>query len=237
MKIKTVLIQKPHDSTITHRDADDIRNYGPHFVCFPEYFFTNNSLGHHVQTLHNYNKQLKRIEVISKSLNTVVIGGTMHEPENGKLYNTSFVFDRGRLLGSYRKQNLFFTEYDDITPGSEYTVFSAYGITFGVLICADVFKEESFQEMKRLGAKIIFIPTISPGRVETVEEKYERDNEIFVNGAVLSDAVIVKVCAVKSKYREYLQARSLIADKNGILYRVKPDEEEKEMIIKKEIEI
>ncbi len=235
--IRIALMQKPHGAPISHKDADELRVFNPHFVCFPEYFFVNNRLGHHVQTPHNFKRQLKRIETLSRHLGTVIIGGTTHEPKGENLYNTSFIFNNGNLLGSYRKQNLFFTEDDKITPGDTCKIFSAYGIKFGVLICADVFIEDNFKEMKRLGAEIIFIPTISPKKTETKAEKFERDNEIFVRGARISDAIVAKVCAVKSKFRDYLQARSLIANKDGIIYRVNPEEEEKEMIIKKEVNL
>ncbi len=237
MIIKIALLQKQHNSHLTRGEIEKLRKFGPHFICFPEYFFANHRLGRHVQTPREFKRQLRRIELISKIIDTVVIGGTTHEPDGSNLYNTSFIFDRGIMTGSYRKQNLFFTEYENITPGSEYRIFSAYGIRFGVLICADVFIEKSFQEMKKLGARIVFIPTISPKRDETVEDKFERDNDIFIKGARISDAVIAKVCAVKSRYRDYLQARSLVADKNGILYRVNPDEEDKEMIITLEIDV
>ena len=105
MKVKIALVQKAHGKKVTHKDADIIRKFRPHFVCFPEYFFTNIALGHHVQTLHNFKRQLGRIETISKCLDTVVIGGTMHEiiNEEGILHNTSYVFDRGKPVGSYRK--------------------------------------------------------------------------------------------------------------------------------------
>jgi predicted amidohydrolase len=237
MIVKIALMQKSHNTTISHSEAAGLKIFSPHFICFPEYFFTNHRLGPHVQTMMEFERQLKRIKIISKVIDTIVIGGTTHEPDGNILYNTSFIFDRGKIAGSYRKQNLFFTEYEKVTPGNEYRVFSAYGIRFGILICADVFVEKSFQEMKKLGARIIFIPTISPRRNETVEDKFGRDNDIFIKGARISDAVIAKVCAVKSKYREYLQARSLVADKNGIIYRINPDEEEKEMIIKLEVNI
>ena len=233
--IRVVLIQKKLGTRVLHSEAEEIRKYKPHFVCFPEYFFVNINLGNHEQTPHNFDRQMKRIEIFSRNFQSVVIGGTVPEMSNGDLYNTSFVFDKGKLLGYYRKQNLFHTEFENIKSGSEYKVFTAYGIRFGVLICADVFKMESFVEMKRMGAKLIFIPTFSPKKEETVEEKYKRDNQIYVQSARLSDAVIVKVCGVKSEFKEFLQARSLIANKKEIIYRVNPDEEEKEMIIKKEI--
>jgi predicted amidohydrolase len=177
------------------------------------------------------------MEALSRGLDTVLIAGSMPEQSGGHLYNTSYVYDRGKLLGAYRKQNLFFAEVGKITPGAEFAVFSAYGITFGVLICADVFRDESFLEMKRLGARIIFIPTFSPRRQESVEEKFRRDNDIFVRGAGISGALIVKVCGVRSEYKDFLQARSLVADPGGVRFRVNPDQEDLPMIIKHEAEL
>jgi len=91
--------------------------------------------------------------------------------------------------------------------------------------------------MRDNGARIIFSPTFSPKKTETVQEKFKRDNDIYVRGAAISGAVIVKVCGVKSEYRDFLQARSLIADKNGVIFRVAPEQEDDPMIIKKEIEV
>ena len=232
--IRIILYQKPLGITISRRDAEEMRCFAPHFICFPEYFFVNKKLGSHAQTPHNFRRQLVRMRTLSRELDTVVIGGTTPEPEGSRLYNTSFVFSKGELLGSYRKRHLFFAEVGKITPGEHCGVFSARGISFGVLICADVFHDESFLEMGRLGARIIFIPTFSLRRQETAEEKFQRDNDIFVRGARLSGALVVKVCGVKSEYRDFLQARSLVADGSGVLYRVRPDEEETPMIIKYE---
>ncbi len=234
MNIRVVLYQQPLGIRMSRADAEEIRRYRPHFVCMPEYFFVNKRLGNHGQTLHNQRRQIKRMEIMSRTIDTVLIGGTMPELADGVLYNTSFVFDRGKMLGSYRKRNLFFAEVGKITPGNRFQVFSAYGITFGVLICADVFKDESFLEMKNMGAGIIFIPTFSPRRQESADEKFKRDNDIFVRGARISGALIVKVCGVKSEYKDFLQARSLVADAGGVLYRVNPGEEDSAMIIKYE---
>lgn len=237
MKIRLALCQYPLGERVSRRDAGEIAAFRPRFVCFPEYFFVSKRLGNHATTPHAFARQLKRMEVLSRRLDTVVIAGTAPEPGEGRLYNTSFVFDRGRPLGSYRKRNLFFAEVGKITPGEEFRVFQAYGITFGVLICADVFSDESFLAMKDRGAKIIFIPTFSLRRVETPAEKFKRDSDIFVRGAGLADALIVKVCGVPSPYRDFLQARSLICDRTGVLYRVHPDEEAKAMIIKQEVDL
>ncbi|MCU0844709.1 MAG: carbon-nitrogen hydrolase family protein [Spirochaetes bacterium] len=229
--VRIVLCQMPLGERLTRREAAQVRAFRPQFMCFPEYFFVNKRLGNHVQTPHNQARQISRMRVMSRVFDTTVIGGSMPELAGCLLHNTTFVHYRGEKLGFYRKQNLFFAEEGKITPGDRFSVFTAGGITFGVLICADVFKDESFLEMKRLGARIIFIPTFSLKREESVLDKYRRDEEIFVRGAKLADALIVKVCGVKSDFKNFLQARSLVASPKGVLYRVKPEEEDSAMII------
>lgn len=237
-KINIILYQKSLGIPITRADIKDMKSYSPHFVCFPEYFFVNQRLGNHGQSMHNQSLQIKRIKLLSKELNTVVIGGTMPELADGVMYNTTYIYQNGIELGSYRKKNLFFAEIGKITPGDELKIFNAYGFNFGVLICADVFHDESFLYMKEHSAKVIFSPTFSLIKQdEPVEEKYKRDKDIYVRGAGVSDSIIVKVCGVRSEYKTFLQARSLIADKNEVLYRVKPEEEHTQLIIKREITI
>ncbi len=236
--VRVILYQKPLGIPLTKKDIQEMAEFKPQFVCFPEYFFVNRKLGNHGQTLHNQDIQVKRIKFLSKKLDCVVIGGTMPELSDGVMYNTTFVYKSGEELGFYRKKNLFFAEVGKITPGTELKVFTSYGITFGILICADVFHDESFLFMKENGAEIIFSPTFSLIKPdEPVEDKHKRDNDIYVRGAALAGSVIVKVCGVRDEYKTFLQARSLIADPDGVIYRVRPEEEHTPLIIKKEIAI
>ncbi|MCL2154579.1 MAG: carbon-nitrogen hydrolase family protein [Leptospirales bacterium] len=236
--IRVILYQKSLGTPIVRSDIKSMHEFSPHFVCFPEYFFVNRRLGNHGQSMHNQELQIKRIKFLSKALNSVIIGGTMPELSDGVMYNTTYVYQNGEELGFYRKKNLFFAEVGTITPGDKFKIFNAYGFNFGVLICADVFHDESFLFMKEHGAKIIFSPTFSLFKEnESIDEKYKRDNDIYIRGAQISDSTIVKVCGVRSDYKPFLQARSLIANRSEVLYRVKPEEEHTELIIKQEIEI
>lgn len=230
-------MQKKLGTAITGADMKELGKFKPHFVCFPEYFFVNKNLGTHNQTPHNFRREHQRLEVFSMSLKSVVIGGTMPEYDDGKKYNTCFVYYNGKLSGLYRKQNLYHAEEGILTPGKELNVFSAYGIKFSVLICADVFREQYFINFRKMGVKLIFIPTFSPKKSETAGEKFKRDKNLFVHSAGLAEAAIVKVCGAPSDFRKDLQGRSLIADGNGIIFRVMPEQENEEMIILKEIEL
>lgn len=231
-EIRVILVQKKLGTPVTRRDINEMLAFKPHFVCFPEYFYINTRIGNLSQTKHNQKQQQCRIQALSKKLDCVVIGGTMPELSGREIFNTSFIYQSGRELGFYRKKNLFFAEVGKITPGEELKSFSAYGINFGILICADVFHDESFRFMKEHGVKIIFSPTFSLVKTETVDEKHARDMDIYVRGAGIADSVIVKVCGVRSEYKDFLQARSLVADKEKVIYRVEPENEHTEMLIK-----
>lgn len=237
MRIRVTLCQKPLGVPLTRNEISIMREFSPHFVCFPEYFFTNIKIGNFNQTPHNQRFQLKRIKTLSEKLNTCVIGGTMPEISEDRIHNTSFIFDRGQYLGYYRKKNLFFAEKGKITPGENYRTFTSMGVKFGVLICADVFHDEAFDFMKSEGVRIIFSPTFSIFKDETPEDKFKRDREIYVSGAMKSDSVIVKVCGVRSDFKPFLQARSLIASPEGIITRVTPEEEHTSKLMMREIEI
>ena len=70
----------------------------------------------------------------AKKYRLLLIGGSVPEIEDGKLYNTCFVYDAdGRQLARHRKIHLFdvdlpgmrFHESHTFTPGSEVTVFDS----------------------------------------------------------------------------------------------------------------
>jgi len=237
MNIRVVLYHYQLGETIPKKNLIEIKNFSPHFVCFPEYFFVQKNLGTMVQTEHNQKLQLKRLEALSIYLNCTIIGGSMPELADNVTYNTTFVYHKGIQIGSYRKNNLFFPEVGHITPGTELEVLEIDGIRFGLLICADVFHDNSFDFMKENNAQMVFIPTFSPKKDEDVEVKHKRDKEIYVRGAQRADATLIKVCGVPSPFKDFIQARTLIADKNDIIYRTTPEEENKNLIIKRTIEM
>jgi len=231
-EIRVILAQKKLGTPVTKKEINEMSDFKPHFVCFPEYFYVNPRIGNLNQTPHNQAQQQLRIKTLSRRLDCVVVGGTMPEISGDDIFNTTFIYQSGKELGFYRKKNLFFAEIGKITPGPELKFFSAYGINFGILICADVFHDESFIFMKEHGVKIIFSPTFSLVKNETVAEKHARDNDIYVRGAGIADSVIVKVCGVKSEYKDFLQARSLVADREKVIFRVDQNDEHTEMLIK-----
>ena len=127
-----------------------------------------------------------------------LIGGSMPERDReGKIYNTSYIFDRkGRQIGKHRKVHLFdidvtggqsFKESDTLTAGNSDTVFDTEFGKMGVIICFDI----RFPEMARMtvndGAKVIFVPaafnmTTGPAHWELSFRARALDNQVYMAG-------------------------------------------------------
>jgi predicted amidohydrolase len=211
----------------------------PDFVVLPEYYNVdpanrdpawNASLGH---GCHEY------CRVLSERLSAVVISGTGIEINDGHFYNSCCVYDRGCIVGRYRK--IHPTEREcrhGISPGADVGWFEVDGVRFSVLICADVFHPELFAQLRAREPDIVFVPTTSPFRPgETIAEKFARDQNLFVAGARTAGSYVVKCCAVGELWGGSLQGRSLVAAPWGIITRIMPDQEDRERILSVTLDI
>lgn len=77
---------------------------------------------------------------------------------DGTLFNAAAIFERGRVLGIYRKIHPAIRR-SVYSAGSETPVFRIADLTFGVLICNDSNYPELAQVMGAQGATMLFIPT------------------------------------------------------------------------------
>ena len=77
---------------------------------------------------------------------------------DGALYNAAAIFERGRVLGVYRKIHPAIRR-SVYRAGSEAPVFRVGDLTFGVLICNDSNDPELARLMAAQGAAVLFIPT------------------------------------------------------------------------------
>lgn len=127
-----------------------------------------------------------------------VIGGSVPErDEEGKIYNTSYVFDwKGELIGKHRKVHLFdidvpggqyFKESDVLSPGKEMTVFDTEYGRMGVCICFDIRFPDLFLQMRRAGVRMVFVPaafnmTTGPAHWQTLFRSRALDQQIFMAG-------------------------------------------------------
>ncbi|MEO5927729.1 MAG: carbon-nitrogen hydrolase family protein [Patescibacteria group bacterium] len=89
----------------------------------------------------------------------IVTGSSMEGTPEGN-FNTSYYIDAaGHVLGMYRKNHLYPSEYAFLKPGTDVPVFeTAYGKA-GIVICWDMLFPEIFQRLKAQGVQLIYCPS------------------------------------------------------------------------------
>lgn len=127
-----------------------------------------------------------------------LVAGSMPERDSeGRVFNTSYVFDRkGAQIGKHRKMHLFdidvrggqrFKESDTLSAGNTADTFDTEFGRFGLEICYDI----RFPELARLtadaGALVIFVPgafnmTTGPAHWELSFRARALDNQVFMIG-------------------------------------------------------
>jgi predicted amidohydrolase len=239
MKVKVVACQQPLHEPLSPDQLMQLKEYAPAFVCLPEHYPLAKEIQNIEQAAHLYPERKEYLQNLSREISTVFVGGTLTEKTNEGFYNTCYIFDRGEEIGYYRKVYPTSREQEvGVLRGNEFKMFNLHGIRTGVLICADVLFERSFEEMSALDCQIVFVPTASPFRQgESKEEKFERDRAIFVEGARKLNCPVIKTCGVGTTFGHPIQGRSLIASPGGILTRAQPDQEQEALMLTAELEI
>ena len=138
------------------------------------------------------------LSTIARKNKAYVVGGTIPElGEDGKVYNTSYVFDReGNQIGKHRKVHLFdiyahgeqvFKESDTLTGGDAFDTFETEWCSMAVNICFDIRFPESSRIPAIKGAKVIFNPasfnmTTGPAHWELGFRQRAIENQVYMVG-------------------------------------------------------
>lgn len=233
MLMKVAAVQARMGQRLGFEEKLHIFKQRPDFVCLPEYWLLDGSVPDFQRAALERAEYLSYLGRLSDELTTCLVAGTLVEADGDRLYNTSYVIDRGTILGHYRKRYPVPGEAaKGIAPGAETLILSVDRVKIGVLICGDVFQRHLYEELGREGVDIIFIPTTSPFRPDdSLSQKHERDQRYFVEGAEVSGAYVVKTCGAGSIFGHQLQGRSLIAAPWGIISRVNVQDEGSERIL------
>jgi predicted amidohydrolase len=102
----------------------------------------------------------KRIASIARKHSMYVVA-PIYEKENGKVFNSTLVFDReGKLIGKHHKTVLPIMETWLVETGTEYEIFQTDFAPIAVSTCWEI----TFPEINRIyalgGARLIFHPTM-----------------------------------------------------------------------------
>lgn len=204
-KIKVAAIQMPTvtDKMQNVRTAgiylEKIKDEKTDFVILPEMF----CCPYQTQNFPVYAEEeggpvWQQLSEYAKQYGIYLIGGSMPEKDaEGKVYNTSYIFDRqGKQIGKHRKVHLFdidvtggqtFKESDTLTAGDHDTVFDTEFGRMGVMLCFDIRFPELARMMVNDGAKAIFVPaafnmTTGPAHWELSFRTRALDNQIYMIG-------------------------------------------------------
>lgn len=166
-----VTSDKAHNLSHASERVKEAASKGANVIVLPEIF--NSPYG--TQHFEKYAEEIPNGESCSVLKNlaietkTFLVGGSIPERLDGKLYNTSTVWSpTGSLVATHRKVHLFdidvpgkirFQESETLSPGKELTSFETPFGKIGLAICYDI----RFPEMAMIAARQGCIAMIYPG--------------------------------------------------------------------------
>jgi deaminated glutathione amidase len=108
------------------------------------------------------------LSTVARDRRMWILGGSIHERDGDRLYNTAPLFDRtGELVAAYRKIHLFdvdlegqppFRESATFTGGTELVTHPVEDLRIGLSICYDLRFPELFRGLMALGAELFVVP-------------------------------------------------------------------------------
>lgn len=194
-----VSANKEDNFTTLNKYLEDVAKENIDLVVLPEMFnCPYQTLNFPIYAEEEGGESWQACSSLASAYNIYLVAGSMPEKDkDGKVYNTSYVFDRqGIQIGKHRKAHLFdidveggqyFKESDTLTPGNQVTVFETEFGKIGLCICYDFRFPELSRLMIEKGAKIIVVPgafnmTTGPLHWEILFRLRAVDNQVFTIG-------------------------------------------------------
>lgn len=172
-------------------------NNGAEMVVLPEMFncpYDTNKFLAYAESMDS-SISLKSVSNAAADNGVYLVAGSIPELLDGKLYNSSFIFDmKGKVINIHRKMHLFdinvpneitFKESEVITAGNNITVLETDLAKIGVAICYDMRFPELFRLMTIKGAELVVVPgafnkTTGPAHWETTIRARAIDNQTYM---------------------------------------------------------
>ena len=123
---------------------------------------------------------------LARKYNVNIVGGSVANIKNGKLYNTCYVVNRkGEIVGEYDKMHLFspMDEHKYFSHGESYCTFMLDDIGCGVIICYDLRFPELSRMLALSGVRVLFIvsqwPKVRIGQLDILSKARAVENQIY----------------------------------------------------------
>lgn len=171
---------------------------GADFVVLPEMFSCPYKASNFpVYAQKDEERNWQALSKVSAECGVYLAAGSMPEECDGKIYNTSYVFDRnGIQIAKHRKMHLFdcdipggafFHESDTLSAGDSVTTFETEFGTMGLMICFDIRFPELSRLMCNRGARLVIVPaafnmTSGPNWWEVMFRARACDNQFYMAG-------------------------------------------------------
>ena len=163
----------------------------PAFIALPEYFSVPGCMQNFTDAEKIFQETCKGtlefLTEVSKEIPGIyLLGGTVLEKEEEKLYNTSTLWKNGVLIGKYWKKNPIAAEIRaGVARGNQAVVIETEHCKVGLIVCADMFDPDLVKQAVSLGAEVISLPVAAMGTHPSVKghpltEKVATDNGVFV---------------------------------------------------------
>lgn len=139
---------------------------GVDLVVLPEMWNTGYSL-HNIQEIadHDGQETIALMQELAQTHNVNIHAGSIASLVDGKVYNTTYVFNRqGEIVGHYSKIHLFrlMDEEKFLEAGQNVALFELEGVPVGTMICYDLRFPELTRTMSLGGAQVVFLPAEWP---------------------------------------------------------------------------
>ena len=129
----------------------------------------------------------KTFSLVARNLNVNIVAGSIATLKNGKVFNTSYIFDRnGKVVGEYDKTHLFtpMDEHKFFEYGNKTVTFELDGHKCGIIICYDIRFPELVRSLALEGVEMLFVVSQWPDKriehLKILSSARAVENQMFV---------------------------------------------------------
>jgi predicted amidohydrolase len=172
---------------------------------------------------------LDQVAARAREARLALVLGTVTR-EDGKLRNSAAVLlpDGGRCV--YHKINLVPYEQGWFVPGERPVTFEVDGTRFGVMVCRDQNSPELARELRRAGARGLFICSAHFYEPMEARLKLEKNVALPVVRAYENEVYLFKANAVGTNHGTVSYGNSMIVDPRGIVVQ-RAGETQEELLV------
>lgn len=138
---------------------------GSDLICFPEMWTTGFNWSNNERMAREHEKVIDRVAGLAQRYGIWINGSMLALNEQGKVSNTSFLFNaKGERAGVYRKAHLFTLLHEEqhMAPGDCLTTIDTPWGRIGLSICYDLRFPELFRTYALQGTRAVLSPMAFP---------------------------------------------------------------------------